>query len=276
MSHQLYFLAVLVALVAMLLLEGARPFRSVPAQGMLHRWATNLGLMAMGWAVNLWLTPWLAWGLLQWLAPDVGLLPWLQAGPLLSFVVTLVALQLLAYGVHRASHEWLWLWRFHSVHHSDVVLDATSAHRHHPVEVLLNAVFALPVLALIGPDAVTLLLYNLCHVAVTAWVHANVSAGGWNRWLRAWILTPDVHRLHHMSDPYYTNSNYATLLPVMDRLFGTARWLEPDAQRTPPLGLESFRSPGEARLWQQLRQPFRRFPGAAAKNAVPDTQPGPQ
>lgn len=265
MNPQLYLLAVLAALVAMLLLEGARPFRPAPASGLVHRWITNLGLMGMGWAVNLGLAPWLAWGMLQWLAPDAGLLPWLQAGPLLSFAVTLVALQLMAYGVHRASHEWLWLWRFHSVHHADVVLDATSAHRHHPVEVLLSAVFTLPVLALLGPDAGTLLLYNLCLIAVTVWVHANVSAGHWNRWLRAWILTPDVHRLHHASDPHYTNSNYATLLPVIDRLFGTARWLEPEAQRELELGLESFRSPAEAMLWQQLRQPFRPFPGCGGQ-----------
>ncbi len=252
----------------MLLFEGARPFRVVHAKGLLHRWATNLGLMGLGWGVSVWLTPWLAWGLLQWVVPGMGLLPWLQAGPLLSFVVTLVGLQLLAYGVHRASHEWLWLWRFHSVHHSDVALDATSAHRHHPVEVLLGTAVALPVLALIGAGADTLLLYHLCLAVVTVWVHANVSAGRWNRWLRGWILTPDVHRLHHMSDPYYTNSNYATLLPAMDRLFGTARWLELEAQRELPLGLESFRSPAEATLWRQLLQPFRRFSVALDKEAV--------
>lgn len=250
----------------MLLFEGARPFRVVLAKGLLHRWVTNLGLMGLGWGISMWLLPWLGWGLVQWLAPGTGLLAWLQAGPWLSFGVTLVALQLLTYGVHRASHEWLWLWRFHSVHHSDVALDATSAHRHHPVEVLFGAAFALPVLVLLGADAHTLLLYNLCLAVVTVWVHANVSAGRWNRWLRGWVLTPDVHRLHHLRDPHYTNSNYATLLPVMDRLFGTARWLEPEAQRELPLGLESFRSPREATLWQQLCQPFRRF------SAAPDTK----
>lgn len=275
MSYQLHILVVLVALVAMLLFEGVRPFRSMPAKGLLHRWVTNLGLMGIGWGVNMWLVPWLAWGLLHWFAPGVGLIPWLQAGPVLSFVITLLALQLLAYGVHRASHEWLWLWRFHSVHHSDVALDATSSHRHHPVELLLSAAFVLPVLALIGADAGTLLLYNLCHTVVTVWVHANVSAGRWNRWLRSWVLTPDVHRLHHMSDPHYTNSNYATLLPVMDRLFGTARWLEPEAQRGLPLGLESFRSPREATLWQQLWQPFCRFPRSSSTADKDPARSGP-
>lgn len=273
MSYQIYLLAVLVALVAMLLLEGARPFRAMPATGLLRRWVTNLGLMGMGWGVNLWLSPWLAWGLFQWLAPGTGLLPWWQAGPLLSFVVTLAVLQVLSYGVHRASHEWLWLWRYHSVHHSDLVLDATSAHRHHPVEVLLSTALALPVMALLGTDAVTLLIYNLCHAVVTAWAHANVSAGRWNRWLRGLILTPDVHRLHHASDPYYTNSNYATMLPVVDRLFGTARWLEPEAQRSLQLGLESFRSPGEAGLWQQLCQPFRRFPHRQESHRTDSAKP---
>lgn len=259
MTYQLHILVVLVALVAMLLLEGARPFRPMPASGLMRRWVTNLSLLAFGWGVHFGLVPWVAWALFQWIAPGMGLLPWLQAGPVLSFGVTLLALQLLAYAVHRASHEWLWLWRFHSVHHSDVALDATSSHRHHPIEVLLNTVVALPVMVLIGPDAGTLLLYNVCQVVVTVWAHSNVSAGRWNRWLRGWLLTPDVHRLHHMVDPLYTNSNYATLLPVMDRLFGTARWMDPDAQRSLPLGLERFRSPREATLWQQLLQPFRCF-----------------
>lgn len=259
MTHQVYLLVVLATLVAMLLVEGARPFRPLPASGLVHRWLTNLGLWVLGLGVNFGLAPWLAWALLQVLPPGIGLLPWLQAGPLLSFAVTLLGLQLLAYGVHRASHEWLWLWRFHSVHHSDVALDATSAYRHHPVEVLLNTAVALPVMVLIAPDARTLLLYNALQAAVTVWAHANVSMGRLERWLRGWILTPDIHRLHHMADPRYTNSNYSTLLPVMDRLFGTARRLDLETQRSLPLGLESFRSPQEATLWQQLLQPFRRF-----------------
>lgn len=273
LSHQLYILVVLAALVAMLLVEGAQPFRPVQSSGLLRRWVTNLGLLGLGWSVNFWLAPWLAWVLLRSLAPGSGLLPWLQAGPLLSFIATLLGLQLLAYAMHRASHEWLWLWRFHSVHHSDVVLDATSSHRHHPVEVLLNTAVALPAMMLIGPDAGTLMAYNLLQAVVTVWAHSNVSAGRWNRWLRCWVLTPDVHRLHHLVAPYYTNSNYATLLPVMDRLFGTLRWLEPEVQRELPLGLESFRSPKEATLWQQLWQPFRLFPKVAGEVTADEEGP---
>lgn len=258
MTHQVYLLVVLAALVSMLLVEGSRPFRPLPAIGLVRRWITNLTLWLLGLAVNFGLVPWIAWGLVQLLAPGVGLLPWLQAGPLLSFIVTLLVLQLLAYCVHRASHEWPWLWRLHSVHHSDVVLDATSSYRHHPIEVLLNTAVALPVMVLLAPDARTLLLYNVAQAVVTVWAHSNVSMGRIEQWLRGWILTPHVHRLHHLTDPYYTNSNYATMLPVLDRLFGTARRLDLEAQRTLPLGLEYFRSPQDATLWRQLLQPFRR------------------
>jgi sterol desaturase/sphingolipid hydroxylase (fatty acid hydroxylase superfamily) len=257
-THQVYLLVVLAALVAMLLVEGSRPFRPLPAVGLVRRWITNLTLWLLGLVVNFGLVPWIAWGLVQLLAPGVGLLPWLQAGPLLSFIVTLLVLQLLAYGVHRASHEWPWLWRLHSVHHSDVVLDATSSYRHHPIEVLLNTAVALPVMLLLAPDARTLLLYNVAQAVVTVWAHSNVSMGRIEQWLRGWILTPHVHRLHHLTDPHYTNSNYATMLPVLDRLFGTARRLDLEAQRSLPLGLEYFCSPQDATLWRQLLQPFRR------------------
>ena len=137
--------------------------------------------------------------------------PWgLQLGEI--FVIS----ELGAYWVHRLSHDVPWLWRFHSVHHSNTSLDFLAAHRQHPLEAIwLVGVANLPVLAL-GFDVDSIAAFILFQKLYTAFLHANlrVSFGRWT----IFAASPQFHHWHHDAR---TRGNFASALPCIDRLFGT-------------------------------------------------------
>jgi sterol desaturase/sphingolipid hydroxylase (fatty acid hydroxylase superfamily) len=74
--------------------------------------------------------------------------------------------------------------------------------------------------------------------------------------LRKFILTPDFHRLHHSSEARFTDSNYGSMVPWFDYLFGTASNRPYDEQTDMELGLEYLRQPRDSRLDRLVLIPF--------------------
>lgn len=244
-------------LAVVMAIEALRPLRAVSGASV-WRWINNLALTAVDYAVLLGISPWLALLVVKLVGMEnPGLLHKAGASPWVSFVVVLFCLQLAAYWLHRAFHVIPVLWRIHTVHHCDLEVDATTANRHHPLEPILSALAMLPVVVILGPDPMAILGYNILVGAVAVLSHGNFSLGpGLDRLLRLLIVTPDFHRLHHSSDRQYTDSNYSTVLPVFDYLFGTATQLPVERQKTMQLGLPYFRETQFVRLDQMLLIPF--------------------
>jgi sterol desaturase/sphingolipid hydroxylase (fatty acid hydroxylase superfamily) len=238
-------------------IETLWPLRAV-ASTSVWRWINNLALTAVDYAVLLGISPWLALLVVNLVGiENPGLLHKAGASPWVSFVVLLFSLQFAAYWLHRAFHAFPVLWRIHTVHHCDPEVDATTANRHHPLEPILNAVAMLPVVVILGPDPISILGYNILAVAVAVMSHGNFTFGPrLDGLLRRFIVTPDFHRMHHSSERQYTDSNYATVLPVFDYLFRTATRLPTERQKTMQLGLPYFRETRFARLDQMLFIPF--------------------
>lgn len=128
------------------------------------------------------------------------------------------------YWGHRLSHEIPWLWRFHAVHHSTSHMYFLANTRTHPVDMVVTRLFGMTplyLLGLAGPGAagsaapVALLLVG------TVWgffIHANLR---WRFGPLEWLVaTPAFHHWHH-SKSDHINRNYASTLPVLDRVFGT-------------------------------------------------------
>lgn len=236
--------------------EAASPLRA--AEGMpLWRWLNNLAVTAVDYAVLLGVTPWLGLLVANQTGMDArGVLNHLDADPWLSFLVLLICLQFVGYWLHRAFHHFPILWRIHAVHHCDPEVDATTAHRHHPLEYIINSLVMLPVVVALGPDPMTILSYNVAHAIMAIVSHGNISLGPVDRLLRPFIVTPAFHRLHHSADQRYTDSNYSALLPVFDYLFRTATRMPLQQQRHMQLGLSYFRDRKYARLDRLLLIPF--------------------
>lgn len=161
--------------------------------------------------------------------------------PFAIFLLSLVCADFIVYWTHRALHTRL-LWHTHAFHHSSQHVWWLSGLRSSPVHALLTA---LPdtIALLIFPPASTgwligLVLFQFCN---QHWIHSNIAVPYAPR-LEKLFVTPRVHFVHHSADVRYTNSNYAFLFTLWDRMFGT--FTDPE-QVSPdePLGLDYENSP---------------------------------
>jgi len=254
-QHLVLLVATFGGMVLLLMVETLWPRR--PSTGLpVGRWLNNWLLAYLNFAAVLWFvqlaasTPWA-----RNLAVESGLLDWLP--PALAFLVLIVVLEFGGYWLHRAFHANPFLWRFHAVHHLDTAVDVTTSHRHHTVEAVATSLVFLPLFLLLGVSAVLAILVALTRLSVVLISHSNLALPEpVDRVLRWLVVTPDFHRLHHSSDPPYTNSNYGTVLPWFDYLFRTASDLPYQQQRQMQLGLEYLRAPREGRLDRLLMLPL--------------------
>jgi sterol desaturase/sphingolipid hydroxylase (fatty acid hydroxylase superfamily) len=174
-------------------------------------------------------------------------------GPI-RFVLALVLLDGWMYVWHRANHTIPLLWRFHRMHHSDRHMDVTTATRFHLGEHVGSAVLRLGLIALVGIEVWNLVGYETLVIAITQFHHADISIGGWDRWLRLLIVTPYMHKVHHSDWRQETDSNYSTVLSVWDRLAGSFQ-MRSDP-KTLVFGLDEFTDPGWQSWWGMMKTPF--------------------
>jgi len=152
------------------------------------------------------------------------------------------------YAWHMANHKIRFLWRFHRTHHSDIEMDNTTALRFHPGEIVFSSLARLVVIAFIGIDFAVLFVYGMSLQVVILFHHSNIGLPEkWDRLLRALVVTPNMHRVHHSQEGFEFNSNYSSIFSLWDRIFGTFR--KRDNTLTIKFGLRILREP----KWQSLR-----------------------
>lgn len=156
---------------------------------------------------------------------DKGLLNYIPS-PVWRAVLSFLAMDLLLYFLHKASHRFDCLWMFHKVHHNDPYLNVSTAFRIHLLEVLIiNAMKAMLVVVL-GIEWAVLLANEAIIAFFTMLHHTNSSFRGEQLLGRA-IITPYLHRVHHSTQRNEHDRNYGAVLSLWDRLFGTLAELEP-------------------------------------------------
>ncbi|TDB61858.1 sterol desaturase family protein [Arundinibacter roseus] len=153
-----------------------------------------------------------------------GILEWLPTLPLWAFALTgLLLLDLIgAWFVHWTEHKVKWMWRFHLIHHSDTQVDTTTANRHHPGESVFRFVFTTAAVVLVGAPMWMVFLYQALSVALSQFNHANIELPKSVDSILSWFLvTPNMHHVHHHYVQPYTDTNYGNIFSIWDRLFGT-------------------------------------------------------
>ncbi|MBI3615469.1 MAG: sterol desaturase family protein [Candidatus Omnitrophica bacterium] len=184
----------------------------------------------------------------------VGLLHWASLPPWTERLIGFIAFDLWMYLWHRANHNVSWLWRFHRVHHSDLAVDVTTALRFHLGEMILSTLLRLAVIPLLGITLGDLVLYELILQPVIYFHHSNIALPErWDRLMRLAVVSPNMHRVHHSDVPVETNSNYASVFSVWDRLGCTYRRRD---VRTIHYGLKEFLQPQWQTLVGLLRTPM--------------------
>ena len=192
----------------------ARPWKN-------GRRGANLGLTALSIGSN-WLLASIAAVAALTMRP-AGLMAQLGWPVWLEMVVGIVAVDFsVGYLSHRTMHMWPAMWRFHQIHHSDPFVDVTTTFRTHPVETVWRFLFAIVPIWLLGIPAQAVVIQRLLQVSNGILEHANIRL--WpplDRWLSLVWVTPNVHKIHHSRAVEETNSNYANLVTIYDRLLGT-------------------------------------------------------
>lgn len=193
----------------------------VPLEGWSPRQGVSVSARAFGACVGLLfvdvlLMEWIGGAVLDELA---GLGPALAEASGLRIAAALVLAELAGYAIHRLMHRVPWLWRFHAVHHAPAHLHWLEAWRQHPVDFVVHGVAVGVPGALLGASLADFAALVLLRKTYTTFLHANLR---WRlRGLERWIATPDYHALHHSHAPQHRDRNFAGMLPVLDRLFGT-------------------------------------------------------
>jgi sterol desaturase/sphingolipid hydroxylase (fatty acid hydroxylase superfamily) len=258
--------------VTLALLELWRPKRPLRSHG-LQRWRTNLSIVALGALVGrilVWLSTILAVPLAAVVAArsaadhQWGILNAWSTGPSwLKVLIALIVLDLAIYLQHVASHKIPLLWRIHRMHHADTDLDVTTALRFHPLEIGLSMLYKVAWVLALGPAVLAVILFELILNACAMFNHANLQVPQpLDRVLRMFVVTPDMHRIHHSTDAREHNSNYGFNLPVWDRLFATYTAAPRHGHGGMTIGLEPFQHDGPARLGWSLMIPFTNRPAS--------------
>jgi sterol desaturase/sphingolipid hydroxylase (fatty acid hydroxylase superfamily) len=223
------------------------------------RWPSNLAVTAINTGLVRLVFPAAAVGVaLLGEARGWGLLNAVALPTWAKVALAVVALDLVIYLQHVMFHAVPALWRLHRMHHADLDIDVTTGARFHPVEILLSMVIKLATVAALGAPALAVLIFEVLLNATSMFNHSNVRMpAGLDRVLRWFLVTPDMHRVHHSIVPRETNSNFGFNAPWWDRLFGTYR-AQPEAGHDGmTIGIAQFREPRELWLDRLLIQPLR-------------------
>lgn len=194
-------------------------------------------------------------GLLQWM-PEVPL--WLYA------IIGILLLDFIgAYLAHFVQHKTKALWRFHLIHHTDTWIDTTSGNRHHPGESIIRFAFTTLGILIVGSPMWMVFLYQTLSVVSTQFTHANISLPvKLDTFLSYFIVSPNMHKVHHHYMLPYTDSNYGNIFSIWDRIFGTFTYLPKDQII---YGVDTHMAPEENNELKNLLQiPFQK--ARSAKN----------
>ncbi len=258
-------------LLLLLLCEALRP-RRTPALGW-NRRLNNLALVGIDVLLVRFLLPIATvgmaaiatthgWGLFNTI--DVGFWP--------TFVLSILLLDLAIYAQHVMLHKVPLLWRLHRLHHTDMDFDVTTALRFHPFEIILSIFVKLLFIVLLGAPVTAVIVFEIILNISSMFNHSNIQIPpGIDRLLRVFIVTPDMHRVHHSVEKIETNSNYGFYIPWWDYLFRTYR-AQPHAGHTQmKIGLNEFRGNRVVSLPWLLLQPFASANNASAEAATSDS-----
>ncbi|HEX6831470.1 MAG TPA: sterol desaturase family protein [Methyloceanibacter sp.] len=188
----------------------------------------------------------------------LGLLNQVEWPYWVKLVIALLALDLAIWFQHLVSHKVPVFWRLHQVHHADRDIDVTTAVRFHPVEIALSMLWKIAVVIPLGASPFAVFLFEVILNACAMFNHANIALPAWlDQVLRLFIVTPDMHRVHHSVLYREHDRNYGFNLSLWDRLFRTYLAQPEAGHQRMTIGLPPYQSEAPTRFGWSLWLPFR-------------------
>lgn len=243
--------------VAVAVAEGFFPRRRLTTSKS-SRWIANIGIVIFNTVLLRLLVPAGAVGVAAW----VGYHGWgvLNNVPLpywFEVLIAVIVLDFVIYLQHVMFHAVPTFWRLHMMHHADMDFDLTTGTRFHPLEIVVSMLIKISAVMVIGPPVLGVIIFEILLNGTAMFNHGNLKVPlGVDRILRLFVVTPDMHRVHHSVFPSETNSNFGFNLPWWDRLMGTYRPQPSRGHDGMTIGLNQFRDPGRLTLPWLFVMPF--------------------
>lgn len=222
------------------------------------RWASNLGIVVLNTLLLRVFFPVAAVGLaVLGEEKGFGFLNVIATPLWVGVFLSVLAMDFAIYLQHVVFHAIPALWRLHMMHHADLDFDVTTGARFHPIEIIFSMLIKLGVVMMLGTPAVAVIIFEVLLNATAMFNHGNVRMpAALDRVLRWFVVTPDMHRVHHSHLAPETNSNFGFNFPWWDRLFGTY-WPQPaEGHEEMTIGLDQFEEPKRNTLPWMLALPF--------------------
>ena len=213
-----FFVGILALMGFWELIAPRRPYRTSKKS----RWSSNLGIVIIDSLALRLAFPVTAvyvaslnesnsWGLLI----QSGLPLWL------AIVIGVILLDFIIYLQHAMFHAFPIFWRLHMMHHTDLDFDTTTGVRFHPLEVLLSMGIKIAAVFVLGIVPLAVVLFEILLNATSLFNHGNVRLPQLlDRVLRLFVVTPEMHRVHHSVIIRETNSNFG----FNSTLVGPSSW----------------------------------------------------
>ena len=185
----------------------------------------------------------------------------------LAFPILFFINEFLHYWLHRAAHEWRWLWKIHRTHHSAQQLNVGVLYRYNIFWVLMIPHTWTGAAAIYFGLGAPFIAAVLTTYFINMLTHTNYR---WDLWLRAkmpwsepaWkileqiITLPDAHHAHHAyGKSAHPNGNYAVSLFIFDTVFGTAK-IPNSKQTTFGLPISPRLHWAEELFWPVIKKPL--------------------
>lgn len=153
---------------------------------------------------------------------NIGLLNQINLPNGIAIIMGILLLDLVIYFQHRLFHQVGFLWRLHSMHHIDPMLDTTSGLRFHPLEILISNFIKIGTVIVFGISPLGVVIFEVALNGFSMFNHSNLRLPQkFENILSKVIITPAKHTIHHSKILRETNSNYGFSITWWDRLFGT-------------------------------------------------------
>lgn len=207
------------------------------------RWAINLMMTLMNALVVRLIFPLAAVGsALIAEEKNWGLFHQLTIDNRVAGVIAVLVLDFTIYFQHAMFHSIPVFWRLHMVHHTDLDIDVTTGARFHPLEILLSMGIKMSVIVLLGAPAYAVLIFEILLNATSMFNHSNISIPPkLDKIIRLFIVTPDMHRVHHSVIIRERNSNFSFNFSWWDRIFRTYKDRPDKGHHEMVIGLANFR-----------------------------------
>lgn len=223
------------------------------------RWFNNITLVFLNTLIIRILFPTAAVGVAIFANNNnIGIFNLIELSIFTTTIFSIILLDLIIYWQHRFFHKIDFLWKFHKVHHSDMDYDLTTGFRFHPIEIIFSMFIKFFFIILLGVPVVAVVCFEVILSTLAIFNHSNISISKkLDTLIRYFIVTPDMHRIHHSIYNKELNSNYGFNISLWDRIFKSYTNTPKDKYEKMTIGLENLQDEKKTvSIFSILKLPF--------------------